>query len=267
MLSMQSIVSRLVRTLRRTFSARGNPPQSPEWLLEYRCTPTDSNPRVWDDKAFGAFDDFYNTIDCSFAFLAGDPKKKPLALLLFNFPCLRPVAEDLRALRSALAREEDKWDNLRTHFAELLRSSWMASVVRGRGVDFVRRRDGDVLRGRAPDLAPRRVGFGFETVSPSLLRRLKRAVPLEPQGEELNRTSGAGTAVTDEPELNQTERKLVLALGRDKLTGEKLAGLAGLPYNSHTKVTLSGLVKRRILNNDRRGYYNPSHEGPDRGQD
>lgn len=57
--------------------------------------------------------------------------------------------------------------------------------------------------------------------------------------------------------FTEAEQTILEALGDKTLTGEKLAVKAGYPCNSNFKNTLSSLVKRGILVNDRPGYRNP----------
>lgn len=59
------------------------------------------------------------------------------------------------------------------------------------------------------------------------------------------------------PRLTAAEQNILEALGDGTLTGEKLAEKAGYPCNSNFKNTLSSLVKRCILVNDRPGYRKP----------
>jgi len=59
------------------------------------------------------------------------------------------------------------------------------------------------------------------------------------------------------PRLTAAEQNILEALGDGTLTGEKLAEKAGYPCNSNFKNTLSSLVKRGILVNDRPGYRKP----------
>lgn len=59
------------------------------------------------------------------------------------------------------------------------------------------------------------------------------------------------------PRLTAAEENILEALGDGKLTGEKLAQKAGYPFNSNFKNTLSSLVKRGLLANDRPGYRKP----------
>lgn len=59
------------------------------------------------------------------------------------------------------------------------------------------------------------------------------------------------------PRLTEAERHILEALGGGKLTGEELAPKAGYPFNSNFKNTLSSLVKRGLLVNDRPGYRRP----------
>lgn len=64
--------------------------------------------------------------------------------------------------------------------------------------------------------------------------------------------------------LTDTEINILEALGERKLTGETLAQDTGYPCNSNFKNTLSSLVKRGLLVNDRPGYRKPKSG---RGQD
>lgn len=57
------------------------------------------------------------------------------------------------------------------------------------------------------------------------------------------------------PELNEAEQNIIEALNTSTLTGEKLSAKAGYPYNSNFKKTLSGLRKRKILDNKAPGYF------------
>lgn len=59
------------------------------------------------------------------------------------------------------------------------------------------------------------------------------------------------------PNLKETEQNILEALGEGKLNGEPLAQKAGYPCNSNFKNTLSSLVKRGLLVNDRPGYRKP----------
>jgi hypothetical protein len=59
--------------------------------------------------------------------------------------------------------------------------------------------------------------------------------------------------------LNDTDKNILEALGKDTMKGELLAGKAGYPYNSNFKSTLSSLKKRHLLDNHGRGYFNPQH--------
>lgn len=63
---------------------------------------------------------------------------------------------------------------------------------------------------------------------------------------------------TDDTKLTETERNILEALGEGKLTGESLAQKAGYPCNSNFKNSLSSLVKRGLLVNDRPGYRKPT---------
>jgi hypothetical protein len=74
-------------------------------------------------------------------------------------------------------------------------------------------------------------------------------------------TKHDGMAAT---KLTETESNILEALGEGKLTGEMLAQKAGYPCNSNFKNTLSSLVKRGLLANDRPGYRKPKSG---RGQD
>ncbi len=67
----------------------------------------------------------------------------------------------------------------------------------------------------------------------------------------------AGGIVEAAPRLRETEENILEALGDGKLTGEELAKKAGYPFNSNFKNTLSSLVKRGLLVNDRPGYRKP----------
>lgn len=58
--------------------------------------------------------------------------------------------------------------------------------------------------------------------------------------------------------LYETEQNILEALGEGKLNGEPLAQKAGYPCNSNFKNTLSSLVKRGLLVNDRPGYRKPT---------
>jgi len=69
-------------------------------------------------------------------------------------------------------------------------------------------------------------------------------------------TSG-GEVGQPAPLLTTAEQNIFKALGDGKLTGEKLAEKAGYPCNSNFKNTLSSLVKRGLLVNDRPGYRQP----------
>jgi hypothetical protein len=59
------------------------------------------------------------------------------------------------------------------------------------------------------------------------------------------------------PRLTEAEQNILEAIGNTTLTGEKLADKAGYPCNSNFKNTLSSLVKRGLLINDRPGYRRP----------
>jgi hypothetical protein len=61
--------------------------------------------------------------------------------------------------------------------------------------------------------------------------------------------------------LNEIEQDIIEALGDETLTGEKLAKEAGRPYNFKFRSSLSGLRKRGILGNKKRGYFlEPEYE-------
>lgn len=62
---------------------------------------------------------------------------------------------------------------------------------------------------------------------------------------------------TADEKITETERNILEALGEGKLNGQQLAKKAGYPCNSNFKNTLSSLVKRGLLVNDRPGYRNP----------
>ncbi len=62
---------------------------------------------------------------------------------------------------------------------------------------------------------------------------------------------------TVDTNLTETECNILEALGEDKLKGDKLAIKAGYPNNINFKNTLSSLVKRGLLVNDRPGYRKP----------
>lgn len=62
---------------------------------------------------------------------------------------------------------------------------------------------------------------------------------------------------TADTKLTEAERNILEALGEEKLNGEPLAQKAGYPCNSNFKNTLSSLVKRGLLVNDRPGYRKP----------
>ena len=63
---------------------------------------------------------------------------------------------------------------------------------------------------------------------------------------------------TADTKLTEAERNILEALGEGKLKGEQLAKKAGYPCNSNFKNTLSSLVKRGLLMNDRPGYRKPT---------
>lgn len=63
---------------------------------------------------------------------------------------------------------------------------------------------------------------------------------------------------TSDTKLTEAERNILEALGEGKLKGEQLAKKAGYPCNSNFKNTLSSLVKRGLLVNDRPGYRKPT---------
>jgi len=57
------------------------------------------------------------------------------------------------------------------------------------------------------------------------------------------------------PQLNDTDKNIIEALGTKTLIGEELAKKAGYPFNSNFKSTLSSLRKRGILGNKSPGYF------------
>lgn len=57
--------------------------------------------------------------------------------------------------------------------------------------------------------------------------------------------------------LNEAETNILEALGDGRMIGEIVAKKAGYPFNSNFKNTLSSLVKRGLLVNDRPGYRKP----------
>lgn len=63
---------------------------------------------------------------------------------------------------------------------------------------------------------------------------------------------------TADTKLTEAERNILEALGEGKLKGEQVAKKAGYPCNSNFKNTLSSLVKRGLLVNDRPGYRKPT---------
>ena len=63
---------------------------------------------------------------------------------------------------------------------------------------------------------------------------------------------------TADTKLTEAERNILEALGEGKLNGEQVAKKAGYPCNSNFKNTLSSLVKRGLLVNDRPGYRKPT---------
>lgn len=63
---------------------------------------------------------------------------------------------------------------------------------------------------------------------------------------------------TADTKLTEAERYILEALGEEKLKGEQLAKKAGYPCNSNFRNTLSSLVKRGLLMNDRPGYRKPT---------
>jgi hypothetical protein len=73
------------------------------------------------------------------------------------------------------------------------------------------------------------------------------------RGRPPAQSADAGSATTG-ARLTDTEQCILEALGSGKLTGEQLAKRAGYPCNSNFKNTLSSLVKRGLLINDRPGY-------------
>jgi hypothetical protein len=56
-------------------------------------------------------------------------------------------------------------------------------------------------------------------------------------------------------DLTQQEQRIVKALLPGPLTGEELSRAVDRMYSGHFKTVLSGLVKRKILANDRTGYH------------
>lgn len=62
------------------------------------------------------------------------------------------------------------------------------------------------------------------------------------------------------PRLNETERRILKAVGKSRLNGQQIADKAGLPLNSHTKATLARMVDVGLLDNEpnpRTGYFDP----------
>lgn len=57
-----------------------------------------------------------------------------------------------------------------------------------------------------------------------------------------------------EIKLNECEKNILVALGKDSLKGEELAKKAGYPYDSTFRQTLSSLRRFGILDNDSNGY-------------
>ena len=55
--------------------------------------------------------------------------------------------------------------------------------------------------------------------------------------------------------LNELEREIVEALGKDTLTGEQIAKRVNRAYDSTIKTTLAGMKRRKILGNRCPGYY------------
>lgn len=76
--------------------------------------------------------------------------------------------------------------------------------------------------------------------------------PLESTQATLGQTcdSGKPARVT----LNDMEESIITALGKDTLTGQKIADRLRYKYNSNFKSTLAGLRKRDILDNAAPGY-------------
>jgi hypothetical protein len=66
--------------------------------------------------------------------------------------------------------------------------------------------------------------------------------------------------------LNDLERDIVEALGKDTLTGETIAERINRDYDSNLKAALASMRRRGILGNRSPGYY-VIHESHDEGQD
>ena len=66
--------------------------------------------------------------------------------------------------------------------------------------------------------------------------------------------------------LNELEREIVEALGKDTLTGEQIARRVNRAYDSTLKTTLASMRRRGILGNRCPGYY-VSRQSHDQGQD
>ena len=79
------------------------------------------------------------------------------------------------------------------------------------------------------------------------LDEVKRIAEVQPDSDT--------KTIEESPQLNDTERYIVEALGTKTLIGEELAKKAGYPYNSNFKSTLSSLRKRDILGNKSPGYF------------
>jgi len=57
--------------------------------------------------------------------------------------------------------------------------------------------------------------------------------------------------------LNGTEQAILDTLGSNEWTGKKIAKEVGCHHSSTFRATLSGLVKRGLLEKGRTGYFNP----------
>jgi hypothetical protein len=79
------------------------------------------------------------------------------------------------------------------------------------------------------------------------LDEVKRIAEVQPDSDT--------KTIEESPQLNDTERNIVEALGTKTLIGEELAKKVGYPYNSNFKSTLSSLRKRGILGNKSPGYF------------
>ena len=62
--------------------------------------------------------------------------------------------------------------------------------------------------------------------------------------------------------LNGTERAILNTLAENVWTGKKIAKEVGCPYSSTFRATLSGLVKRGLLEKEMTGYVNPQKRRP-----